>query len=653
LINRLVSQRYEVLEKIGESPLFTLYKARDKAMNRIVAFKAISPLYADDARFMQGLKGALPATLRLNHPHITAFYEFGEDDGVPYAIFEFVRGINLKERIRRIAPFTLSVAIDIACAVAEALNFAHGLNQVHGDLRPQNIIVSPEGAVKVTDFGIMGGVAQSPEAQQETLLRAAPYHAPELSTTQVGTPAGDIYALGAVLYEMLTGAPAYSGDSLEATADQHAFGPIPSPRTINPGVPRSIEGIVIKCLQKRPDQRYRSVAELLTDLKAVRDALRFGKPLSWSPIDVEPQPVVAPASSSKPAVKAPVAAPRPLEPIAAAAASSTVAPMPSHTNRLRAQDERISIVWKILIGLMSFVILALIICFVAYYTSNWVEPQSQSVVIPEFVGKQLDDVQAQADKMQIHLILHGDYMDKPRNLVYKTDQPRGMKIHSGHYINIWYSKGPEYVNVPDVVGIDKEQAEQKLKDAGLVIGKVMPQYSTKVPRNAVISQNVSYKKRVLHDTAVDLVFSDGPQPEFSENQPDDGSNPAANGDNAINANPDNTTNPDANAGSPNNDGAPDANAGDDEQHDFNRSITIPKDGKGKRQVKVEVLDQHVERDQMTPIIPVDAKYDEGDKVPLSFTYYGKYITLRIYYDDKLVFERRFDPQDPKNKGRIK
>jgi eukaryotic-like serine/threonine-protein kinase len=645
VINRLVSQRYEVLEKIGESPLFTLYKARDKAMNRVVALKAVSPLYADDARFMQGLQSGLPATSRLNHPNITAFYEFGEDDGVPYAISEFVRGINLKERIRRIAPFTLSVAIDIACAVGEALNFAHNLNQVHGDLRPQNIIVSPEGAVKVTDFGIMSGVARSPEAQRETLLRSAPYHAPELSTTQVGTPAADIYALGAVLYEMLTGTPAYSSESLEAIADQHAFAPIPSPRVINPGVPRSIEGIVIKCLQKRPEQRYRSMAEVLTDLKAVRDALRFGKSLSWSPIDLD-----MPAASAPTAAKtAPQAAvPRPLEPVAAAAASSVIAPpMPSNKNRLRAQDERISIVWKVLIGLMTGVILLLIIGFFAIYTSNWVEPQTQQVTIPEFVGKPLDEVQALADKMHVQLILHGDYMDKPRNLVYKSDQPRGMKIHAGHYINVWYSKGPEYVDVPNVVGVDKEQAEQQLKDAGLVIGKVMPQYSAKIPRNAVVSQNVSYKKRVLHDTAVDLVFSDGPQPEFSDNQSDNSA-----GDGTGNTNQDATTTPDVNTDAQVPPSTPTVDATDDEQHDFYRTISIPKDGKGKRQVKIEVLDAHVDRDHTPPIMPIDEQRDEGDRVPVSFSYYGKTITMRIYYDDKIVFEKRFDPQDPKNKGRI-
>ena len=211
MINHLVSQRYEVLEKIGEGPLFTVYKARDKVQNQIVALKSVVGAFAKDDAFLQGLQRGLSGAANLNHPNIANGCAFGEDEGVFYETEEFVRGINLKERIRRIAPFTLSVAVDVACALAEALHYAHGMGQAHGDLRPHNIIMSPEGTIKVTGFGVMMGVAQSARAQADVLAIAAPYHAPELSTRQPGTPAGDIYATGAILYEMLTGTPLYMG----------------------------------------------------------------------------------------------------------------------------------------------------------------------------------------------------------------------------------------------------------------------------------------------------------------------------------------------------------------------------------------------------------------------------------------------------------
>src|SRR5262249_37094500 len=155
---------YEVLEKVGDSPFFAVYKARDRVSNRIVALKVVQPPYASDQGFLEALKAGSATTANLSHANITAVQEFGIEDGTPYVITEFVRGINLKERIRRIAPFTLSVAVDFACAITEALNYAHSLGQPHGDLRPQNIIISPEGAVKVTDFGVQRAIARSPQA---------------------------------------------------------------------------------------------------------------------------------------------------------------------------------------------------------------------------------------------------------------------------------------------------------------------------------------------------------------------------------------------------------------------------------------------------------------------------------------------------------
>ncbi len=375
MINQLVSQRYETLEKIGEGPLFTVYKARDTALNRIVALKAVAGAFARDRALMEGLERGLEASANLTHPNITHFYEWGEDGDTVYATVEFVRGINLRERIRRIAPFTLSVAVDVAVSLAEALQYAHSQGQVHGDLRPHNVIVSPEGLVKLTDFGVMAGVVESPRAQADVLARSAIYHAPELSMKQPGSVAGDIYALGAVLYEMLTGTPLYAGDSLDTIADHHAFSPIPLPRVINPGVPRSVEGIIVKCLQKQPDARYRSAGEALSDLKSVRDALRFGKPLSWSPVDVDKLANAVPQRGKgteedektedrrqKAAVQSKIENRKSKieEPVATAAASSQAMPMPAN-NRLRKDDERVSILLKIPIGILAGVIIALLI----------------------------------------------------------------------------------------------------------------------------------------------------------------------------------------------------------------------------------------------------------------------------------------------------
>ena len=267
MINQVVSQRYEAHGKIRRKfALFTVYKARDKSGSQFRRHESRpAELCERRSAFMEGLNARGRTPQRISTTRTSRSVQELRRRGrhaVPH-VTEFVRGINLKERIRRIAPFTLSVAIDFACGVCEALHYAHSLGQPHGDLRPQNIIISPEGAVKVTDFGVQQAESPRPQKAQRDILKlaSASYHAPELSTTKPGTAAGDIYALGAILYEMLTGTPLYSGATPEDIADQHAFSAIPSPRSIN---------------YRRPDFRCRHHAEV--SAKKARRALSLPPP---------------------------------------------------------------------------------------------------------------------------------------------------------------------------------------------------------------------------------------------------------------------------------------------------------------------------------------------------------------------------------------
>jgi serine/threonine protein kinase len=622
--NQPIVQRYEVIEKLGDSPLFGVFKARDQIQSRTVVVKTVLAPYSSIGTFVADLKSSLEAVTVLKHPNIAQFYEFGIESDVPYAVVEYARGINLKERVRRIAPFSLSVAIDYACSICEALHLAHSAGHAHGDLRPQNIIISPEGAVKITDFGVHRAVGRCPQALSQVAPRLAPYKAPELSFSQNGTPAGDLYALGAMLYEMLTGTTPYTGDDLELLLSEHASAAIPSPRGINPGVPRSVEGVMVKALQKQPGDRYRSAADMLNDLKSVRDALRFGKPLSWTPIDIEKAAAAvapAPVPTSPPAPRKPAPT---LEPVAEVAASSRpAAAVP--VGRLRQKDESVSFILKVLIAVATGIIFFCLVGFVGIWMTRWVVPKQTPV--PELAGKDIEEVRAFAKNMKVALREHADYMDRPRNIVYKSDPPRGDQLRMGHVLNVWYSRGSVYVTPPNVVNLQRDDAEQKLKDAGLTVGKVILEFSAKVPRDAVITQDVSPKKRVLHDTPVGLLVSDGPKPDYSDST-------GLNSDGTTPARPDTQTSP-----------APvQSDASDQETHVFERSVTIQPDGLGTRQVRIEYVDADGEH---TPVI--DEPHKEGDKVPLHFEYRGKKITLRAFYNDEQKWELpNLDPEATKH-----
>jgi serine/threonine-protein kinase len=474
------------------------------------------------------------------------------------------------------------------------------------------------------------------------------YKAPELAFTDPGTPEGDLYALGAMLNEMLTGSPPYTSEDPARLAQDHASAAIPSPRAINPGVPKSVEGIMVKALQKQPADRYHSAAEMLNDLKSVRDALRFGKPLSWTPIDIEKaaaavMPVVA-AAPVAPVAPAPPQQPRQpvraMEPIAeVAAASRPTAGNPS--NRLRKDDEAVSLILKVLIAVASGIIFFCLIGFVGIWLTRWVVPKQAP--LPELAGKSIDEVRAIAKSMKVALREHADYMDRPRNIVYRTDPSRGDQLRVGHVLNVWYSKGPVYSNVPDLANLTRDEAEQKIKEAGLSVGKITLEYSAHVPRDSVISQDVSPKKRVLHDTPVDLLVSDGPSPDYSDSSglssDDAGSGAAASGKSQSGA---------PSSGSSANSGQTDASlpatGADQATHVFERSVTIKHDGLGVRQVRIEYVDADGEH---TPVI--DEPHKEGDRIPLHFEYRGKTITLRAFYNDEKKWEiPNLDPEATKH-----
>jgi serine/threonine-protein kinase len=597
MINQIVDQRYEILEKVGEGELFQVFRARDKAANKVVVVKLLNSAYAREASFAKELMQGVRASANLTHPHIAPFSDLKPYEDTGLLIGEFVRGINLKERIRRIAPFALSAAVEFGIAIAEALRYAHSMGVPHGDLRPQNIIVTPEGQLKVTDFGVQSAITTSPIAQQNILRRAAPYHAPELSMTHKGTPAGDIYALGAVLYEMLTGSPLYSGDSLEAIADLHAFGTIPSPRTVNPGVPRAVEGIILKCLQKNPADRYPSASELLNDLNAVRDALRFGKPLSWSPIDIS-QAGVAPnrlPTEETTVVDA-------VEPVADVAANSEAIPMPKE----RIKPERVSFLLKTALAAVTLVIIIAGIAIAGIWVSNWAVPKAMPV--PELEGKTIDEVRKIASSMDVRLNEHPEYSEKPRNIVTRTDKKIGAEIRAKQVINVWFSRGSIYVDVPKLKGMTREEAEKKLKEAGLVLGMVKTEHDPKVAEGKILKQ--ADKTRVLHDTPIDVVLSLGPKPVEPPPVPA-----------PTESNP-----------------SPQPGEEYSETHEFERTIRIGRDGLGRRKVRIDY------EDYLGVHTAIDEEHDEGDRVQVTFNYIGKKIKLQIYYNEKLEREFRINPQ---------
>ena len=482
-----VNPRYEILEATPgpDTPPYEFVKARDREIGRVVALQVVpADVFGTSEAVRGGFRAAVQKSQSLESPSILQVYDQGvaEDTGDLYVVREQIRGITLQERIRRIAPFTLAVSTDIAVAVTEALVAAHRAGIAHGDLRPGHVLLSPEGQIKTADF-VYGALVA---AQQSEPNRAA-YRAPELGEGDA-TPAGDIYALGAMLYEMLTGALPLAGGTR-----------LLSPRDVNPGIPPALDGLVQKCLQADPARRYRTAGTLLADLQSIHTALKTNKPLTWSPLTGK----AAEASSEAPAKRQP----RPLP--------DAGAEDPDAEPARRAQKpEREPPSALARITTLLFVVLVLGVIGLSWYATKFLEVPND-VTVPNLIGKTFDDAKRIAAQQHFTLVESPDsaYSDTmPEDQIYEQNPLAGHTIKADKEVTVYRSRGPRLLTVPPLAGTTQDYAAKALLAANLPLGTTTQEYSETVPSGIILSQSPVGSSKVDRNTAVNFVISKGRQP---------------------------------------------------------------------------------------------------------------------------------------------
>lgn len=261
-----LADRYEIIEQIGTGGMSDVYKAKCHKLNRYVAIKVMKSEFSEDKTFVSKFRAEAQSVAGFTHPNVVNVYDVGDENGIYYIVMELVEGITLKKYIEKRGKLPFKEAVSIAIQVANGLDAAHKHRIVHRDIKPQNIIISKEGKVKVTDFGI-AKVASSSTINSSSTMGSVHYISPEQARGGYSDERSDIYSLGITIFEMLTGTVPFDGDSTVAVAVQHIQDEIPAPSTVAADIPVSIDKIVLKCTQKKPDRRYQSAAELITDLK--------------------------------------------------------------------------------------------------------------------------------------------------------------------------------------------------------------------------------------------------------------------------------------------------------------------------------------------------------------------------------------------------
>ncbi len=264
-IGMMLADRYEILEKIGTGGMSDVYKAKCHKLNRYVAIKVLKQEFSENTSFVSKFRVEAQAAASLMHPNIVNVYDVGEEAGIHYIVMELVDGITLKKYIEKKARLSVKEAVSIAIQACMGIEAAHNNHIIHRDIKPQNIIISKEGKVKVTDFGI--AKAATSNTITSNVMGSVHYTSPEQARGGYSDEKSDIYSMGITLFEMLTGRVPFNGDTTVAIAIKHIQEPMPSPRDFVPEIPVSVEQIVLKCTQKSPDRRYQTVGALIEDLK--------------------------------------------------------------------------------------------------------------------------------------------------------------------------------------------------------------------------------------------------------------------------------------------------------------------------------------------------------------------------------------------------
>lgn len=498
MINKgyLLGDRYRILDTLGEGGMANVYLAEDIILQRKVAVKILRLDLQKEPQTLARFQREALATSELSHPNIVMVLDVGTDHGLPYMVMEYVDGPDLKDYILQNSPLDLHDVIRIMDQILSAMTLAHKHNVIHRDLKPQNILMDKHGNIKIADFGIAVALNQNSITQTNSALGSVHYMSPEQTRGGLITKQSDIYSLGIILYELITGSVPFNGDSAVAIALKHAQEPIPSIKEKDSQVPQPLENVVLKATAKDPRDRYISALEMQSDLDSSLDPARANEAVFKPSHGVNnDETIILPNfnTTKKPETD---------EQKLSDKSKKKEAEKPKRVNFFQALRNHKW--WWLFVGLAA--ILVVILMFLVVTNNNHSE-----IKIPDVTNLSEDRARQQIENvgLKVGRIKHKNSNSISRGKVIKTSPAAGKTMKKGRFVDIYVSDGAGMVRVPDVTGDLYEKAVYRLEKMGFDVIREN-QFSDNVPANHVISQSIAADVEVKPaQTTITLTVSKG------------------------------------------------------------------------------------------------------------------------------------------------
>ena len=508
LIGLLVDERYRVTRRLARGGMATVYVAQDERLDRPVALKVMHPHLADSAAFVERFRREARSAARIVHPGVVSVFDQGIVTGQGFLVMELIDGTNLRQLLRAQGAFTIPQALRYTTDTLEALRAAHRVGVIHRDIKPENILVPTDGPAKVTDFGLARAASEVSMSSTGNMLGTVAYIAPEIATTAEADARSDIYSVGIMLYEMLTGAVPWAGESPLQIASHHVSDNVPSPSATQPWIPREIDDLVAALTAREPANRPADASDAI-DLVA-RAAATIPSELANRRADVAPEERQRALEAS--ALNTEIMPAQFTRPLPAPASSSVALVHTSGATQVAAAASPP----KKSARAAAWIVLVVLLLVVAGVGGHWWWTEygpGSYLTMPETTGRTLTDVQADLDALGLHTQVEEEFSDDvDTGSVTRSDPEGGSSVHKRAEVQLYVSKGVDMKTVPELTGKSQDEAQHSLTEAGLTVGAITDAYSEDVPQGQVISQSVAAGTSLAHDSAVDIVLSKGRQP---------------------------------------------------------------------------------------------------------------------------------------------